>query len=95
MQPSKGIKGIKKHKNANKHINNFFPLRCNQDVTKMQPSKGGHKGHKEAQKRKNVNKCISDFFFSQVFFKCIKTLPFFIFMCVKSFCKKKNGLKRP
>ena len=94
MQPSKGIKGIKKHKNANKHINNFFPLRCNQDVTKMQPSKGGHKGHKKAQKRKNVNKCISDFFLSQMFFKCIKTLSFFVFMCVKSFCKKKKGLKR-
>ena len=57
MQPNKGIKGIKNHKNANKHISNFFSLRCNQDVTKMQP----RKGIKGIKKYKNVNKRISDF----------------------------------
>ena len=57
MQPNKGIKGIKKHKNANKHISNIFYLRCNQDVTKIQP----RKGIKGIKKYKNVNKRISDF----------------------------------
>ena len=57
MQPNKGIKGIKKDKNANKHISNIFYLRCNQDVTKMQP----RKGIKGIKKHKNVNKRISDF----------------------------------
>ena len=58
MQPSKGIKGIKKHKNINKCISDSLSLRCNQNVTKRQPSKG----IKGIKKHKNINKRKSDFF---------------------------------